>query len=118
MNRFLPNRAEILKKHKAYLCSVFVSVVLVSILALPQPAVGQASTEFIDTAYIREQINKYESAKSSIDRWEIDAEVQTRVKYLCDLMRKKYQGISAGIWFLIRYLLNWKVEFPPPVSYP
>ena len=92
MNRFLPNRAEILNKHKAYLCSVFVSVVLVSILALPQPAVGQASTEFIDTAYIREQINKYESAKSSIDRWEIDAEVQTRVKYLCDLMRKEYQG--------------------------
>lgn len=39
--------------------------VLVSVLALQLPAMGQASTEFLDTVYIREQISKYESAGRS-----------------------------------------------------
>ncbi|MFY9389474.1 MAG: hypothetical protein WAQ49_03045 [Limnochordia bacterium] len=34
-------------------------------LALQLPAMGQASTEFLDTVYIREQISKYESAGRS-----------------------------------------------------
>jgi len=35
------------------------------VLALQLPAMGQASTEFLDTVYIREQISKYESAGRS-----------------------------------------------------
>lgn len=69
---------------------LLIGAVLLSLLALPQPAVGQAA-DFVDTAYIREQINKYESAGSD-DLWDVDDEVQTRRLYLSDLMRAEYQG--------------------------
>lgn len=69
---------------------LLMGAVLLSLLALPQPAVGQAA-DFVDTAYIREQINKYESAGSD-DLWDVDDEVQTRRLYLSDLMRAEYQG--------------------------
>jgi len=82
-----------------YALVFLLGVLVLACMVLPLVrAAEEEDTGFVDEAYIRSQILKYEAMRGA--SWEAADQLSSQVQWLCDLAYKEYQGSQR------RYVLS------------